>query len=145
VLFRSTPEVKKEVSILGQHPYLSEPFVHFKDLQPMVYKGEDTPSIDKEVPVEKEVTAVTAEEIIDEGLKYNTVANSNDNYPENPERGQRTVVMVLGHPRNMIFNGQNWVNADESNPEAIHALDEEAKKKSYIIREQGEQVKKTLG
>jgi hypothetical protein len=140
-----TPEVKKEVSILGQHPYLSEPFVHFKDLQPMVYKGEDTPSIDKEVPVEKEVTAATAEEIIDEGLKYNTVANSNDNYPENPERGQRTVVMVLGHPRNMIFNGQNWVNADESNPEAIHALDEEAKKKSYIIREQGEQVKKTLG
>jgi hypothetical protein len=135
----------EEKSILSHHPYLSEPFVHFKDLQPMVYKAETTTSIDKEVSVEKEVTAATAEEIIDEGLKYNTVANSNDNYPENPERGHRTVVMVLGHPRNMIFNGQNWVNADESNPEAIHALDEEAKKKSYIIREQGEQVKKTLG
>jgi hypothetical protein len=27
-------------SILAQHPYLTEPFVHFKDLQPMVYKPE---------------------------------------------------------------------------------------------------------
>jgi hypothetical protein len=27
-------------SILAQHPYLLEPFVHFKDLQPMVYKPE---------------------------------------------------------------------------------------------------------
>jgi hypothetical protein len=27
-------------SILAQHPYLAEPFVHFKDLQPMVYKPE---------------------------------------------------------------------------------------------------------
>jgi hypothetical protein len=138
--------VPEEKPILAQHPYLAEPFVHFKDLQPMVYNAETkTSTIVEEVSLVEEVAANTAEEIIDEGLKYNTVANSTDNYPENPERGQRTTVMVLGHPRNMIFNGQNWVNADESNPEAIHALDEEAKKKSYIIREQGEQVKKTLG
>jgi hypothetical protein len=34
-----TPPVP-EKSIIGQHPYLLEPFVHFKDLEPMVYKPE---------------------------------------------------------------------------------------------------------
>jgi hypothetical protein len=29
-----------EKSILAQHPYLLEPFVHFKDLEPLVYKPE---------------------------------------------------------------------------------------------------------
>jgi hypothetical protein len=36
-----TPPVPApEKSIIGQHPYLLEPFVHFKDLEPMVYRPE---------------------------------------------------------------------------------------------------------
>jgi len=35
-------DVVKEKSILEQHPYLNEPFVHFKDLTPMVYKPQTT-------------------------------------------------------------------------------------------------------
>ena len=31
----------EEKSILEQHPYLTHPFEHFKDLKPMVYKAED--------------------------------------------------------------------------------------------------------
>jgi hypothetical protein len=34
-------------SIFEQHPYLLEPFVHFKDLQPMVYKPEPAPVAEK--------------------------------------------------------------------------------------------------
>jgi hypothetical protein len=33
-------DTEKEKSILAQHPYLLEPFVSFKDLEPMVYKPE---------------------------------------------------------------------------------------------------------
>jgi hypothetical protein len=32
--------LEPEKSIIGQHPYLLEPFVHFKDLEPMVYRPE---------------------------------------------------------------------------------------------------------
>jgi hypothetical protein len=35
-----SPEPTVTNSILAQHPYLSEPFVSFKDLKPMVYKPE---------------------------------------------------------------------------------------------------------
>ena len=42
-------------SILAQHPYLLEPFVSFKDLQPMVYKPESVPKdkIPKEYVVDE--------------------------------------------------------------------------------------------
>jgi hypothetical protein len=33
-------DTEKEKSILEQHPYLNQPFAHFKDLQPMVHKPE---------------------------------------------------------------------------------------------------------
>jgi hypothetical protein len=42
-------------SIFEQHPYLLEPFVHFKDLEPMVYKPEPTPVA--EIPKEYVVDA----------------------------------------------------------------------------------------
>jgi hypothetical protein len=41
-MFTSNSEPKPEKSIFEQHPYLLEPFVHFKDLVPMVYKPETT-------------------------------------------------------------------------------------------------------
>lgn len=41
-MFTSNSEPKPEKSIFEQHPYLLEPFDHFKDLEPMVYKPETT-------------------------------------------------------------------------------------------------------
>ena len=45
-------------SILAQHPYLLEPFVSFKDLQPMVYKAEGN-SPEKESDVVSTATVTT--------------------------------------------------------------------------------------
>ena len=63
--------------------------------------------------------------------------------PENPERGDRAVDYTDGTKRNLIFNGQEWINADTSNQEAVKELDESKKKNSYIIKENGQQVTKT--
>jgi hypothetical protein len=41
-MFSPTSEPKPEKSIFEQHPYLLEPFPHFKDLVPMVHKPETT-------------------------------------------------------------------------------------------------------
>jgi hypothetical protein len=38
---------EKEMPLFEQHPYLLEPFVHFKDLAPMVYKPEEIPDIER--------------------------------------------------------------------------------------------------
>ena len=41
-MFSPTSEPTPEKSIFEQHPYLLEPFVHFKDLEPMVHQPETT-------------------------------------------------------------------------------------------------------
>ena len=75
------------------------------------------------------------------------------NYPTNPVRGQRVNITVDGQERHAIYNGETWINADESNPDAIRALDEEYSKfqilhelrdhgNSYVQNE--EQDEKTL-
>ena len=75
------------------------------------------------------------------------------NYPTNPVRGQRVNITVDGQERHAIYNGETWINADESNPDAIRALDEEYSKfqilhelrdhgSSYVQNE--EQDEKTL-
>ena len=40
-----TYEVEPEKSLLEQHPYLTKPFVHFANLQPMVYKEDANTTI----------------------------------------------------------------------------------------------------
>jgi hypothetical protein len=42
-MFTSNSEPMPEKSIFEQHPYLLKPFVHFKDLVPMVHKPEPAP------------------------------------------------------------------------------------------------------
>lgn len=54
------------------------------------------------------------------------------NYPANPKRGQRVTLTVDGQERHAIFNGETWINADESNQEAIRALDDEYAKYKII-------------
>jgi hypothetical protein len=75
-------------SILAQHPYLSEPFVHFKDLEPMVYTPEkkkdpewerwvehaEVPKI--ETPKEDESLFVQNEEQKESNLWTTTTAES---------------------------------------------------------------------
>ena len=87
----------KEKSILEQHPYLTQPFSHFKNLEPMVYKAEGDSlttesgnGIAKEATVTEQVDPLdqwnkmieaaeeevakekSAEEILDEGLNTPT-------------------------------------------------------------------------
>ena len=89
--------VPEEKSILEQHPYLTQPFSHFKDLEPMVYKAEGDSlttesgsGIAKEATVTEQVDPLeqwnkmieaaeeevakekSAEEILDEGLSAPT-------------------------------------------------------------------------
>ena len=141
----------KEKTILEQNPYLNQPFSHFKNLEPVVYKPE--PSIDEKIPeqvdpldqwnkmieaAEEEVAKEkTAEEIVDEGIKESFP------YPENPMKGDRTTREVDGVMRNLIFNGSMWINADSSDQAAVRDLDESKKKSSYMIRKEGELVVKT--
>ena len=47
------PEPEK--SILEQHPYLNQPFDHFKNLTPVVYKPDPIPEVQEEPKVEKPV------------------------------------------------------------------------------------------
>jgi hypothetical protein len=50
-----------EKSILEQHPYLSKPFVHFRDLEPMVYKPEP---MAEEVVAEEPVAVPEVEPVV---------------------------------------------------------------------------------
>jgi len=81
----------------------------------------------------------TPEEILDEGLSE----PNNLIFPENPDQGDRVVMLIDLTPRNFIFNGSSWVNADLSDPGAVSALDELKKKSSYIIKDHNQQIKKT--
>ena len=63
-------------------------------------------------------------------------------WPTNPEKGDRCVMFVDDANRNFIFNGEVWIDADHSDVEAVKSLDE-SKKKTYIIKEENQQVIKT--
>ena len=141
------PAPVEEKTLAEQHPYLTQPFSHFKDLQPMVYKPEPvneekTDPLDQwnkmiEAAEEEVAKARTAEEIVEEGLK------ELPSYPENPQRGDRVTKEIEGLVRNLIFNGKEWIDADHSDPEAVRALEESKKKSTYMIREQDHLVTKT--
>ena len=75
--------IEKEKSILEQHPYLNQPFAHFKDLQPLVYKEEEN-ILKEESDVVSTATVVVAdtplfvqnEEQADSNLWTTTTAES---------------------------------------------------------------------
>jgi hypothetical protein len=135
-MFDKTAEEK---SIFEQHPYLNQPFSHFKNLTPVVHKPE---------PVVEEKTV---EEILDEGLKTPTFQLipelqeelKKTEWPTDPEKGDRCVMFVDDANRNFIFNGDVWIDADHSDPSAVNALDESKKKSTYMIKDQDQQITKT--
>jgi hypothetical protein len=142
----------KEKSILEQHPYLNQPFAHFGNLTPMVYKPEasvvqfndagehprDTFDHEKEIetvePVEDLKFKILPE--LQQELDYGSIV-----FPNDPFTGQQhKVVLANGEERNYIFNGSGWIYSPVNNAE----IDEESKKKStYMIKQQDQQVIKT--
>jgi hypothetical protein len=133
------PEPIVEKTLAEQHPYLNQPFDHFKNLTPMVHKPE---------PVIEEKTV---EEILDEGLKtpaFQLIPELQEElkkteWPTDPEKGDRCVMFVDDANRNFIFNGDVWIDADHSDPSAVNALDESKKKSTYMIKDQDQQITKT--
>ena len=150
-----------EKTLAEQHPYLNEPFSHFKNLTPVVYKPE--PVIEEkadpldqwnkmiEAAEEEVAKEKSAEEILNEGLNESTYqllpelqeTLKKTEWPADPEKGDRHVMFVDGASRSFIFNGTVWIDADHSDPGAVNALDESKKKSTYIIKDQNQQIKKT--
>jgi hypothetical protein len=145
-MFDKTAEEK---SIVEQHPYLNQPFSHFKNLQPIVHKPESKLAVEEkadpldqwnkmiEAAEEEVAKEKTPEEIVEEGL------TKTFQYPEQPEKGDRITREIDGVMRNLIFNGSMWINADTSDQDAVNKLDESKKKSSYMIRKEGELIVKT--
>jgi hypothetical protein len=153
--------VPEEKSILEQHPYLAQPFSHFKNLTPVVHKPEPvveekTDPLDQwnkmlEAAEEEVAKEKTAEEILDEGLNAPTFQLIPElqeelkkaEWPTNPEKGDRCIMFLDGANRNFIFNGTVWIDADKSDQTSVAVLDESKKKINYMIKEQDQQVLKT--
>ena len=156
-----TTHEPKEKTLAEQHPYLTQPFSHFKDLTPMVYKPEPvaeekTDPLDQwnkmiEAAEEEVAKEKTAEEILDEGLNAPTFQLipelqeelKKPEWPANPEKGDRCIMFLDGDNRNFIFNGTVWIDADKSDQTSVAVLDESKKKINYMIKEQDQQVLKT--
>ena len=154
------PEPVVEKTLAEQHPYLNQPFSHFKNLTPVVHKPElvveeKADPLDQwnkmiEAAEEEVAKEKTAEEILDEGLKtptYQLIPELQEElkkteWPANPEKGDRCVISVDNADRNFIFNGDVWIDADHSDSDAVNALDESKKKSTYMIKEQDQQVTK---
>jgi hypothetical protein len=146
---------KEEKSILEQHPYLNQPFTHFKNLTPMVYKPEvnvvqfndagehprDTFDHEKEIetaePVEDSKFKILPE--LQQELDYSSIV-----FPNDPFTGQQhKVVLANGEERNYIFNGSGWIYSPVNNAEIDKELEESKKKSTYMIKQQDQQVIKT--
>jgi hypothetical protein len=155
------PEPVVEKTLAEQHPYLNQPFSHFKNLTPVVHKPEPvveekTDPLDQwnkmiEAAEEEVAKEKTPDEILNEGLNEPTYqllpelqeTLNKTEWPDNPAKGDRCVMFVDGANRSFIFNGNVWIDADHSDPGAVNALDESKKKSTYIIKDQNQQIKKT--
>ena len=128
---------------------IEKPAEEDKSLQERIASGETYISGEgKEVPLDEKVDSALEQwnKMIAEAEKAvqeETQTPKESTLPENPERGDRAVDYTDGVQRNLIFNGEEWINADTSNQEAVQELDNSKKKNSYIIKENGHQVTKT--
>jgi hypothetical protein len=151
-------QIKQINDMLAEHAVHLEPEIPEKEKQPVeednslqsrIASGETYISGEgKEVPLEEKNDSALEQwnKMIAEAEKAvqeETQTPKESKFPENPERGDRAVDYIDGVQRNLIFNGEEWINADTSNQEAVKELDESKKKNSYIIKENGQQVTKT--
>jgi hypothetical protein len=131
-----TPPVP-EKSIIGQHPYLLEPFVHFKDLEPMVYKPELAADYDDDEDDDPEIKAaikqwkltnpwdtikhqrnMLARGEIDElpWIQYlrQPTSSFGAEFPLNPAKGD-SFVRVDRTPNVLYkFNNRRWIEVDKN-------------------------------
>jgi hypothetical protein len=131
---------KKEISLFEQHPYLLEPFVNFKDLEPMVYNPETEQP--KEIIVPPAPVAVQVPDglldikwdqlspeayITINGEKMNVKAAKEmygpkhliTNYVQNEEQtesGQWNKVISEQEYREKLLKSQNESNNNPNNP-----------------------------
>lgn len=91
---------EKEKSILEQHPYLNQPFAHFKDLQPMVYRPEkvkdaELPETERPGDYLDEPLFVQNEEQRDSGLWTKTaISITPEEYAEASEEYKREQLIL---------------------------------------------------
>ncbi len=83
------------------------------------------PVIEEEVELPFNVSIDDWNKLIAEAEK---AVETEFNYPDNPVRGQRFNITIDGQERKTIYNGETWINADESSQDAVKALDEEYSK-----------------
>ena len=83
------------------------------------------PVIEEEVELPFNVSLDDWNKLIAEAEK---AVETEFNYPDKPVRGQRFNITIDGQERKTIYNGETWINADESSQDAVKALDEEYSK-----------------
>jgi len=141
------------------HAYLYTPWVdrvpeEFR-VGPQVYKPEEptVPSIE-EIPLEQwnKMIEEAEQAVQEERAKFETgqieelpestvekfeeekLVEEVTEYPANPYKGQRIRLRLSADDiRNFIFNGDQWIDFDHSDPETVKALEEDSKKKSRYM------------
>ena len=108
----------EEKSILEQHPYLTQPFEHFKDLKPMVANP-------PEVLEEPELISES-----DKVAKQKWKSEHPDDTMKSQER-----LYELG-----MIDSLPWETVEKFDEQRA---EESKKKSSYMIKDQDQQVKKT--
>jgi hypothetical protein len=136
-MFSPTSEPKPEKSIFEHHPYLLEPFVHFKDLEPMVHQPETTEQLDDEDETDPKIKEaikqwklnnpgatiknqrnMLARGEIDElpWIQYlrQPVSSFGAEFPSNPVKGD-SFVRVDRTPSVLYkFNSRRWIEVDKN-------------------------------
>ena len=120
--------VEREASILEQHPYLSQPFVHFENTTPMVYKPE----------VEPEPTADSETKILAAGID---VVDRPGDYVSQPEIVTEGVTKE--HPLKEVHGNDDYVLVDgrHMRKEAAQSLYPQL----FLRPDQGNEAKSTFG
>ena len=131
-----TPPVP-EKSIIDQHPYLLEPFVHFKDLEPMVYKPELAADYDDDEDDDPEIKAAIKQwkltnpwdtikhqrNMLARGeinelpwIKYlhNPTSSFGVEFPLNPSKGDSFVRTDRIPSVLYKFNNRRWIEVDKN-------------------------------
>ena len=159
-------EAKKDEFDISKHAYLNQPFAHFKNLQPMVYK----PEPEKQTMLSDiQPETITDDEIeleLDEGLKAAKqqwkAENPNDTIKHQEKLYEMGMIDTLPWDAIEMLDQKKSEEASttklsevmDQNPMSLNFelnfenstatnLEESKKKSSYMIKDQNQQVKKT--
>jgi hypothetical protein len=114
------PEPVVEKTLAEQHPYLNQPFSHFKNLTPVVHKTEPLSKEEIDQQLDEDLSAPTMETIEEKEARRRW----KDEHPDSTIKRQEYL-------------------KDLGKIDTLPWEDESKKKSKYITREQDQQVKKT--